>query len=287
MPIAQRKPLRLNHPTPRVVHTLDLRGGEVTSDERLTVKEVIERSGIQVIARAATIMNAVAAEPEGLSLVDIAERVGLARSTVQRIVAALLNERFLTHAALKARVKIGPALARMAEAGYRDVGELVRPVMQDLSSTTGETVDLSLLRGQSAVFIDQVLGTQRLVAVSAIGARFPLHCTANGKAILALRSPARRKELLPTELERYTDATIVDHEVLEREVNKVAATGVAWDLEEHSEGICALGFGFEDLFGRAYAISLPVPAPRFMENRKILRAHVSAIRPAILEAIKR
>ena len=67
--------------------------------------------------------------------------------------------------------------------------KLVRPFMQELSRLADETVDLSVLSGASAVFVEQVQGTQRLAAVSAVGKAFALHCTANGKALLALMPP--------------------------------------------------------------------------------------------------
>ena len=67
-----------------------------------------DRSGIQVIARAAAVLRSLEREPDGLSLGDIAARVDLPRSTIQRIVAALVEEQLLMSASLKARVKLGP-----------------------------------------------------------------------------------------------------------------------------------------------------------------------------------
>ena len=63
--------------------------------------------------------------------------------------------------------------------------DILHPHLVALRDEVDETVDLSILSGGSAVFIDQIAGQQRLVALSGIGERFPLHCTANGKAILA------------------------------------------------------------------------------------------------------
>ena len=71
-------------------------------------------SQIQVIARAASILRALEDEPSGLSLGQIAQRVNLARSTVQRIVAALAAERFVIAASPTARVRIGPTILRLA-----------------------------------------------------------------------------------------------------------------------------------------------------------------------------
>ena len=70
--------------------------------------------GVQVIARAANVLRALEGRPDGLSLGQIAKEVGLARSTVQRIVAALAQEDFVVEAQPGRGVRIGPGLARIA-----------------------------------------------------------------------------------------------------------------------------------------------------------------------------
>ena len=72
------------------------------------------QGGIQVIARAASILRTLEHHPGGLSLGQIAKSVGLARSTVQRIVAALAAEDFVI-AAGPGDVRIGPGLVRIAQ----------------------------------------------------------------------------------------------------------------------------------------------------------------------------
>ncbi len=71
---------------------------------------------IQVIARAAAILRALENEADGLSLGQIAQRVKLARSTVQRIVAALAAEKLLMAASPTGRVRLGPTILRLAAA---------------------------------------------------------------------------------------------------------------------------------------------------------------------------
>jgi IclR family transcriptional regulator, acetate operon repressor len=230
----------------------------------------MDKGGIQVIARAAAILRSLRSEPNGLSLGEIASRVSLPRSTVQRIVAALLEEKLLMSASSTARVKLGPGLVQLAAAVDAGTEKIARPLMQELSRQADETVDLSILDGDAVVFVDQVQGTQRLAAVSAVGKRFPLHCTANGKALLALLAPERRETLLSGRLKRYTAATLTDKAALQSELREVEESGLAFDWEEHSAGICAMGVAFLDPAGRAYSISIPVPAGRFADRRQQL-----------------
>lgn len=229
-------------------------------------KQESSRKGIQVIARAAAIMRVLENEPQGLSLGEISKRVGLARSTVQRIVGALADEHFLIAATAKARVKLGPALIRLATAANLEIDEIVRPIMQRLSRATGETVDLSVLKGGSAVFIDQISGSHRLQAVSAVGESFPLTCTANGKALMALMSEKDRQRVYDDGLKRYTVNTVVSIENLKRQMRKFEKNPIVIDREEHTEGISAVGTAFYDLMERPFAISIPVPTPRFERN---------------------
>ena len=91
-------------------------------------------SQVQVIARAAAILRALEDEAAGLSLGQIAQRVNLARSTVQRIVAALETEKFLIAASPNGRVRLGPTILRLAASARTDFVAVVRPYLTQLSS---------------------------------------------------------------------------------------------------------------------------------------------------------
>ena len=157
------------------------------------------RNGIQVIARAAAVLRALKGSPGGLSLGQIADRVGLPRSTVQRIVGALQAERLVITSGGAGGIRLGPELHALAESARFNIAEMIGRMLQDLSRETEETVDLSVLRGNVLVFIDQIPGTQRLRAVSSVGEAFPLTTTANGKACLSLMDEGRPPRLANAE----------------------------------------------------------------------------------------
>ena len=89
-----------------------------------------EKSQVQVIARAAAILRALEDTPQGLSLGQIARKVLLARSTVQRIVAALEAEKLLIAASPNGRVRLGPALLRLAASVETDFVAIARPFLR-------------------------------------------------------------------------------------------------------------------------------------------------------------
>lgn len=138
------------------------------------------RGGIQVISRAASVLRSLKEHPEGLSLGQIAADVDLPRSTVQRIVGALQAERLLIANISGGGVRLGPELGALAEAAQFNTAEQCRPLLVELTQSTSETSDLSVLRGDKMIFLDQVPGTHRLRTVSSIGEVFPLTTTANG-----------------------------------------------------------------------------------------------------------
>jgi DNA-binding IclR family transcriptional regulator len=243
------------------------------------------KQSIQVISRAASVLRALEDEPKGLSLGEIAQRVGLARSTVQRIVDALRSEQFVIAASPTAGVRLGPGLVRLAASASVEFDDITRPIIAALSQSVGETVDLSVLKGRSAVFTDQIQGSHRLRAVSAIGDSFPLHCTANGKAILSVLPDDKLHALLRGPLPRLTPKTITRPAELLKEIEDCRRTGIAVDDEEHTEGICALGTGFLDPMGRAIALSIPVPTTRFRRIRPELATRLLEARAKILQAL--
>ena len=240
-----------------------------------------DKSQIQVIARAAAILRALEEQPAGLSLGQISQRVGLARSTVQRIVAALAAEKLLIAASPTGRVRLGPTILRLAASARTDFVAVARPFLVRLSSELNETVDLATIKKDRLIFVDQVIGPQRLRAVSAVGETFPLYCTANGKAYLAGLDEVAIARLIGTSFERRTPQTTIRLEDLLDELKQVRKTGVAFDREEHTQGICAVGVVMRDPVGNDLAISVPVPAQRFRQQEKRIVARLLATRQAI------
>jgi len=154
--------------------------------DRVTAAEP-RRNGIQVVARVADVLRALADAPEGLSLSELAHAVTMPKSTVHRLVSALESEEFVTPARA-GKLHLGHGIARLGAATRAGIRDQIRPYLLRLHQELEETVDLSVNEMSSARFIDHIPAPHRLRAVSAVGATFPLHCTANGKVFLAVVS---------------------------------------------------------------------------------------------------
>lgn len=245
-----------------------------------------ERKSIQVISRAVAILWALEKNPGGLSLGEIAKLVGLPRSTVQRIVDALDREHLIIASSTTRGVRLGPALLTLAAATRFEVADLLRPTLEALARATGESVDLAVADQDKVVFIDQVAGTHRLTTLSAVGLSFPLHSSANGKAVLAaLDDVALEKIRKRMKLTSQTPGTIVSWPQLCKELAHIRETGFAVDREENSLGICAVAAAVRCPTGEVAAISIPVPSQRFLKREKeltrLLTTHCDALRRSL------
>lgn len=233
-------------------------------------QEPNKTSNVQVISRAANILRTLRDHPKGLSLSQIAKEVGLARSTVQRIVQTLEQENFVAQASASGGIRLGPEITMLAAAVHRDIREEIRPFLIQLSNEVNETVDLSVLDNGKVLFVDQIIAPHPLQATSQPGAAFPLHCTANGKAILASLPMTEVEKLLPDQLTKYTDKTMTDRNELVKELEIIRQEGVAFTKEEHIHGVCAVGAVIFDRMKNISAVSIPIPATRFYGNEQKL-----------------
>jgi len=241
----------------------------------------MRKFGIQVISRAAAILRVCGASNAGLSLGEIAADLALPRSTVQRIVNALVTEGLLQTNGTHHSIRIGLGLHAIALAQRIDVVEIAHPYLKELSHSTGETVDLAELRGDHLVFVDQVSGSHRLRTISSVGEIFPLHNTANGKAALAFMTDddvaARLRSSIQIEPSNLS--------LLLNEIQLARRVGFAEDNDEHMEGISAIGAAFQIRTGNIFSISIPLPSVRFQSKKQQLAEMLLLFRSRIEEAL--
>ncbi|WP_414688385.1 IclR family transcriptional regulator [Mycobacterium sp.] len=203
--------------------------------------------GVQVLRRAAAALDEIAAAPGRLRLVDLGAQLGLAKSTARRLLIGLVEVGFAS-VDDQGRFSLGDRLLGLSSADSANLAAMFRPTLEELGLATEETVDLSVLHGKQMLFIDQVESPHRLRAVSAVGVRFPLETTANGKAALEL----------------------LDHEHL-------SSSSITFDRDEHTVGISAAGMARRTAGGHIVAISVPAPTDRFIANEERI---VAALRAA-------
>jgi len=234
--------------------------------------DITEGSGprakrVQSVIRTVEILRAIGNAGEDLRLSDLAERTGLPRSTVHRIVQTLQSVHFVAKGAGVGGLRLGPEFDRLAANSRHALTPTMRPFLENLAQETSQSASLTVLEGLNVRFLDQAIVGQGLRAVTLIGSTFPAHCTANGKILLAALPRAVVRGMLPKQLATRTDRTITDPERLMDELDRIATEGVAYDREEHEVGISAIAALVVDDANNYAAISAAMPTARF-ENRE-------------------
>ena len=223
-----------------------------------------------MLRRAAAALDEIAAEPGQLRLVDLGERLGLAKSTARRLLVGLV-EVGLASVDAQGHFSLGERLLGFGGDDGARIAAIFRPTIERVArATDGETVDLSILRGQRMWFVDQIESSHRLRAVSAIGVRFPLNGTANGKAALAVLDDTEAQAALARFGPEVADG-------LRRDITEIRRTGIAFDRDEHTPGISAAAIARRTLDDNVIAISVPAPTERFLEKEERI---VSVLRAA-------
>jgi len=122
--------------------------------------------------------------------------------------------------------------------------------------------------------------------LSAVGERFPLHCTANGKAILSCFAAEDAERLIAKSVAEHPGHPL-DRKKLLRQLETARRKHLAFDLGEHGEGISAVGVATLDNFGRPVAVSVPAPTHRFDARRDALAEALTRFRAKMLTLVGR
>jgi DNA-binding IclR family transcriptional regulator len=194
-------------------------------------------SNIQSVERAFAILRAVAANPKGLGITEIAHQVGLPISTVARLLATLEGEEAIERVPNRVGFRIGSGtIALVLQVPYhRHLTILARPCLLELAEATREAVGLSLLDGDWMHVIDLIRSPRRVQVADATGDRFPAYATSPGKVLLAHLPEETLERYLARPLESYTSKTVTDPNVLRRQLALIREQGYIWVFEELDE----------------------------------------------------
>lgn len=235
---------------------------------------------VQVLDRALDMLDLLAAHP-GLTLSEVAERIGQSPSTVHRLLHSLAARGMVESDPATQAWNIGPATFRLGSAFMRRSGivERARPILRHLMEHTGETANLGILNGDAVLFVSQAETHETIRAFFPPGTRSPLHASGIGKALLAFSRPeVLRGYLEGPGLTRFTDKTLVTPEALAQDMARIRARGFSFDDEERTRGMRCIAAPVFDLTGEAIAgVSVSGPSHRIgSEHVKTLGAVVAA-----------
>jgi IclR family acetate operon transcriptional repressor len=225
---------------------------------------------IQALDRGLALLRVIA-EADGLTLTDLAQRSGLAPSTVHRLLFTLEAHRFAVHDEERGHWLVGVDAFKTGSAFLRNrrVGAMGRETMRELMEQTGETVNLGIEDDGEVVFLSQVESHNTLRAFFRAGSRSLMHASGVGKALLAGFSETRVRQILYAKgLQRFTDKTLVDPNALFAELSESRKRGWAVDDEERTLGMrCVAAPIYNELGETIAAVSMSGPVVRITSER--------------------
>jgi DNA-binding IclR family transcriptional regulator len=235
---------------------------------------------VQSVDRAVAILEILARDGEA-GVTEVARELGVHKSTASRLLAALDRRELVSQDTARGRFRLGVGLVRLAGAAARrlDVVQESRPVCQVLARQVGETVNLAILSGRDALYLDQVAGPAALSPHNWAGQRIPLHATSDGKVLLAYLPAAEVAEHLVAPLRRFTEHTITTLAEFPRVLTEARRRGYATAVEELEVGLTAVAAPVRNAEGRVIA-SISASGPSFRIPPERIAAVADSVRYA-------
>lgn len=224
-----------------------------------------ENSLVNSLVRAIRILEAFN-QNEKMGITGISKKLNLPKSTTHMIVNTLVHEGILEKDINTNNYQLG---LKLFELGNRarsnlEIRKVATPYLKDLNEFFDETVHLTILDNYEVLYVECFESTKRLRTYSVIGVRAPLHCTAVGKAIMAFLPDEEIVKVIEEKgLQRFTQNTITEKELLMKELQKIRKLGYAVDNMEHEEGVRCVGAPLWNHTGNVFAsISVSGPSQR-------------------------
>jgi DNA-binding IclR family transcriptional regulator len=228
--------------------------------------EAAQHGSVQSVDRALAVLEILARDGHaGVS--EIAEEMGLHKSTVSRLLGSLVSRQMVHKNSERGRYQLGFGILRLASSipGRLSLVREARPVLESLAEEFKETVNLAVLRSNYAVNVDQAMGPSTLATYDWVGSLTPLHATSSGKVLLAaLSADDRDRVLKETGLPARTPRTITNRSTLETQLLDVSRDGYGVVREEFEIGLNSVSVPVYNHVGVVIgAVSISGPAFRF------------------------
>lgn len=221
------------------------------------------------LRNACRVLDYLAQSDHSLSSSEIADHLGIPRSTTLRILFTLEAQHFIRKEGKQ--IVLGSALIHLGNKAQKSLSirELAEPLLDKLTSFTRETSQLAILSSNKSMILEVYDSPHPLSAHSRQGTTADLHCSATGKVLLAFLN---REELGPMldqiDYQTRTSNTLSNKEDLLVELGSIRNRGYSIDEEEYHEGIRCIAAPVFDACGiAAYSIGITASTSRFTKSK--------------------
>ncbi|MDE1914849.1 MAG: IclR family transcriptional regulator [Sphingomonadales bacterium] len=225
--------------------------------------------GAQTLLRGLDVLEAVADQP--MTATELAETLGLTKSTAHRLASALVDRGFLANTP-RSGYRLGP---RMLALGHRaaeqaDIIQLARPHLEALGAATEDTVHLGILDADqaSALYLDKIAGRRRINISSRVGERQPLTCTGLGKALILDHDESWWAQRFAQD--QANGAPAANPAVWQERMRSYARSGHAFDLEENEDRIRCVSAPVRNAAGKIVAAISVSSAAQYMDDARMV-----------------
>jgi IclR family pca regulon transcriptional regulator len=206
----------------------------------------------QSLERGLAILGCFTSEHPVLGIADIADELGMSRSTTHRYVTTLLALGYLEQGRSR-KYRLGLRVTDLGMSALNSTGlrEHVHPFLEELRERSGYTVGLAVLDGTEILYVDRARSWRRAERETDLGlypgSRMPAYCTAMGKVLLAyLPNDVQRDLVAQLELERNSPSTITSKQALRAELEQIREDGYAVNDQELRPGLQAIAVPVRD-----------------------------------------
>ncbi|MBU8848164.1 MAG: IclR family transcriptional regulator [Desulfobacterales bacterium] len=242
-----------------------------------------EKDQVKTLEKCVQILMCMADNREPMTLNALIQKTGLKKTTTYRLLQALTSLQLLEKIPATKQYSLGPKLIYfgVTALGNLNLHKISLPVMTKLRDETGETVNLSILKGSEIIILARIRSDHLFNITLSVGSRLPVNCTSQGKAILAYMDDERANEIMANcTFDKKTEKTIVSIPALKNELELVREKGYAINDEELEKGLRAVAapiFNYADEVIAAINVSYSIarhPESEMYKNlsEKIIQA---------------
>ena len=240
-------------------------------------------SPVQSVDRALEILEILSEKSEA-GVTEIARIIGVHKSTVSRLIDALVRRGLVEQISDRGKFKLGLGLIKLAGSASAQLDSVMqaRPLAKALAEKFGETVNIATLDGKEVLYLDQVVSPNTISMRTWVGKRVPAHATATGKVLTAWLPEKNRVDLIPRKWVKLAKNTITDPKRLEAELAEVRKNGFAVAIDELEEELIAIAAPIKNSHKEVVA-AIAISGPAFRMNKK----EIPKISNALIEAAQK
>lgn len=234
-------------------------------------KVVKEEKRLTTLENALNLLDLFSLDEPELNATEIAKRLGVANSTVHRLVTTLMSEGFITKDYYTNHYRLSTSILALGNVVTKQfkIHRISQPVLERLVQKSNETAHIGMLRGGDVIYLNTFECSHPVRLQSHLGKRNPAYCTSSGQVLLAYQPSSVLEQLKFMQFEQYTSKTITDPDILLNLLIQIKKQGYSVSIEELHEGVSSISAPIRNPKGKVVeCVTIAGPTQR-MNTRTI------------------